>query len=229
MLDSLYQGAQSILNKDQLGYLKPIDFNLHVRYAVRKMYNKYLLELKSSVRKMNWMLDGKDFANYSEHTRQLLEYYSFITPISLSTNFPLPTDCEFVEDVFDSAGVRVDKIHYSDYMDLQRNIYANPTACSPICAKVGTSLIVSPISIDPITLHYLRKPKTAKWTFQVVDGKPMFDDTANDFQDVDMPESSYDELLSLIVLQSSKTLRALKISQLENTNKQQDVQEENKQ
>jgi hypothetical protein len=194
------------------------------------MYNKYLLELKSSVRKANWMLEGKDLANYSEHVRQLLEYYSFVAPVAKTTNFVLPDDVEFVEDVFDiTTGKRVDKVHYSDYMDLQSNIYASPSACNPICTKVGESLLALPATVDSINLHYLRKPKIAKWTFVLSSGKPMFDDTANDFQDVDMPESSYDELLGLIILQASKALRALKISQLENTAKQQDVQEENKQ
>ena len=229
MLDSLFQTAQATLNKQQLGYMKPINFNLYVKLAVRKIYNRYLLELKSSVRKSNWMLDGKNLADYSEHTKQLLEYYSFVTPINLSTNFPLPTDCEFVEDVFDSLGVRIDKTDYSDYMDLQRNIYAKPSTCNPICAKIGESLLVSPSTINAISLHYLRKPKIAKWTFQSVNGKPMFDDTANDYVDVDMPESSYDELLSLIVEQAGKELRDKDIIQSESTDQQQDLQVENKQ
>ncbi|OYX36668.1 hypothetical protein B7Z00_04480, partial [Candidatus Saccharibacteria bacterium 32-50-10] len=95
-IDTIYKTAQAELNKEQLGYLKPMDFNLYARKGVRKIYDGLLIELKSSVRKMNWMLDGKDFADISEHYQQLLEYFSTVLSVSKTINFVLPEDLEFV-------------------------------------------------------------------------------------------------------------------------------------
>jgi hypothetical protein len=228
MLDSIYKTVQAILNKDQLGYLKPLKFNLFIRNASRKIYNGYLTDLKSNVRKMNWMLDGKDFAKLSEHTQQLLEHFSAIEPITRTTNFVFPDDFEYVEDVF-TGDTRIEKINYSDYQDLQSNNYAPPSTCNPICSKVGSALLVSPLSITAINLHYLREPKIANWTFEEVDGKPMFDQTANDYQDVDMPKSAYDELISLVVEMGATYLRDFNVVQGANAEQVQDTNQENKQ
>lgn len=228
MLDFIYKASQAELNKDQLGYLKPMYFNLFIRKAMRKVYNNYLTDLKSNVRKMNWMLDGKDFANLAEHTRQLLEHFSFEEAVSRTTDFNIPADLEYVEDVF-FGSTRVEKIHYGTYKDLQSNNYAPPSDCNPICSKVGNVLKVSPSSINDISIHYLRTPKIPNWTFQEYEGKPMFDETASDYQDVDMPKSAEDSLISLVVESASIMLRELAVTQAANAEQAQDTNADNKQ
>ena len=227
-IDTIYKTAQAEINKEQLGYLKPMDFNLYARKGVRKIYDGLLVELKSSVRKMNWMLDGKDFADISEHYQQLLEYFSTVSPVPKTTNYVLPEDLEFVEDIFTTTGIRIEKTHYSDYMDLQNNIYAKPNTCIPICAKVGNSLLVSPTQTS-VNLHYLRKPKTANWTFVDYNGKPMFDPTANDYQDIDLPESFHGKLIDLIIEMASISLRMPEVTQAINQEQAQNFQTENNQ
>lgn len=228
ILDSAYKNVQKRMNKDQLGYLPPLNFNLFVRTATITLRNHLLTDLKSNVRKMNWMLDGKNFANLSEHTQQLLEHYSEIEPITRTTDFVFPDDFEYVEDVFD-GNRRVEKLHYSDYQDLQDNNYTPPSICNPICTKVGSVLKVSPESITTINLHYLRKPKIANWTYQEVDGKPMFDPTANDYQDADIPETLFDKLVDLVFEQASVSVRDFNAVQSVNQNQQEEAQQENKQ
>lgn len=227
-IDSIYKTVQAILNKDQLGYLKPMHYNLFLRNAIRREYNNYLIELRVNVRKSNWHLDGKDMADYSQHIQQLLEYYSEEKEITKTTNFLLPNDLEYIEDVF-YGNTRVEKVNYSDFKDLQSNNYAKATLCSPNCAKVGLSLKVSPNDINKISLHYLRKPKEPNWTFIEFQGKPMFNPTASDFQDVDAPETSYDNIISNIVEQASKMLRDLQLTQLENADQNQELQDLNRQ
>src|SRR5690606_28802080 len=185
-IDQVYKTVQALLNKDSLGNLKPLWFNLFAQNAQRKEYNKYFNDLKSNVRKQNWMLDGEDFANLDQHSQQLLEHFSkeeIITGTTIginnTANFNIPTDLEFIADVFSydvetivvegsdegdtsiATERRVQKVNYSDFKDLQRNIYAQPTTCTPICSKLGNIIKVSP-SIKKISLHYLRKPKTPK-------------------------------------------------------------------
>lgn len=226
MIDDIYITVQALLNKEQLGYLRPLNYNSFLNKAIRKVYNKYLIDLKSNVRKSNWFLEGKNMAKFSEHTRQLLEFYSFEK--TMNYPFEVPDNLEFIEDVF-YGNINIEKIPYSDHKRLLSNIYASPTECTPVCSLVGSKLIVSPNSIQSIETHYLRKPKIAKWTFEKVLGKAMFDSGKSDFQDVDMPESSKDELISLVTESASIYLRQLQITQLENSEQSQDFQVENKQ
>jgi hypothetical protein len=224
LIDEIYKLVQAMLNKDQLGYLSPMHFNLYVNNAVRKVYNDYLTEIRTAVRKSNWHLDGKNFAKYSEHVRQLLEYYSFVTVLTASNGLAaLPGDIEWVEDVFtlpetNKPSNRIDKVSYSVLIDLDS---------SPKCSKIGTNLEIRPDTIVEFKLHYIRKFKPAKWTFQVFSNKPMFDPTANDFQDIDMPETAKDEIVSLTFEMAAIGIRELQLAQLANVEQQTDTQEQN--
>jgi len=231
MIDAIFSTVQAMLNKEQLGYLRPMHYNLFLNKEIRKLYDQLFTDLKTNVRKMNWMLDGRDLANLSEHTRQLLEFYSTEEEVSQEQGgkgiFLFPNDFEFAEDVFKGT-TRIDKIHFNDFLDLQRNKYAKPSECSPVCSKVGQKLKVSPTSIQKIDLHYLRKPKTAKWTYVDFQGKAMFNPDSNDFQDVDMPENFYDDLISLVFEDASIYLREFNATQTANQEQAQDAQLENK-
>ena len=239
LIDRVYQTVQALMNKDQLGYFKPMVFNLFAADAQRKEYNNYFTVLKTNVRKMNWMLDGRDFAHISEHNRQLLEYFSSITPLTseyvsddieiIESSFVIPKDLEFVEDLFISnTSTRIEKVHYKDYQDLLRNIYANPTHCNPICSLVGDRLVVSP-NIEKVQLHYLRKPKIPKWTFQEYDGVAYFDSNAIDFQDFDLPETSFDNLVSYIAEMAGVSIRDAMVVQSANQEQAQKFQNDNQQ
>jgi hypothetical protein len=241
-IDQVYKTVQALLNKDSLGNLKPLWFNLFAQNAQRKEYNKYFNDLKSNVRRQNWMLDGKDFANLAQHSQQLLEHFSkelIIESETTSVGTPfsshnIPIDLEFIEDVFIAEPntksflpTRVQKVDYSDFRDLQRNIYAKPTECTPVCSKFGTVIRVAP-QAKAISLHYLRKPKTPKWTFNDFQGVAMFNPTAQDFQDFDLPETSYDSLVSYIAEQAAIALRDGMVIQAANAEQQEDFVIENR-
>jgi hypothetical protein len=213
MIDKLYKETQDILNKSQLGYLKPMSFNNYAYHSVLKVYNKLRSDLKTYTRKKNWMLDGKNYADYSEYTRQLLEHYTDIQELNKPFNL---TGIEFVLNVTTTDGKVIDKVDYQELVDIKNSIYVSPTECTGKLAKVGDKLVIEPETIDTIKVFYLRAPKVPKWTYIEVNGKPMFNPTVSDFQDIDAPESLYDEILSNIVELASKELRELNITQLEN-------------
>jgi hypothetical protein len=228
LIDTIYKTVQGLLNKDQLGYLKPMDFNLYLNNAIRKVYNDYLIELKVSVRRSNSHLEGKNMAKYSEYLRQLLEYYSKIQPMTATNGISnLPTDTEFILDVFTMSNIRIDKVPYSVLIDLQRNIYVSPDDCSPKCSKIGEKLEIHPPSISEFKIQYLRRFKNAKWTYVLDNGKPLFEATAQDFEDVDMPETSRDEIISLVFEMAALSIRDIQAAQLANAEQQTDTQESN--
>jgi len=228
IIDEIYKTVQALLNKDQLGYLKPMDYNMYLNNSIRKVYNDYFTEFKASLRKSNSQLEGKNMARHSENLRQLLEYYSKVEPMTSENGLSdLPTDIEFISDVFTSSNNRIEKVPYSVLIDLQRNIYVNPDECSPKCAKIGEKLEVYPITVNSFKLHYLRKFVNAKWTFVLDDGRPLFSPTSQDFKDVDMPETSKDELISLVFEMAAISIRDIQAAQLANAEQQTDTQESN--
>jgi len=226
MLDQLYKETQEILNKSQLGYIKPLSFNLYAYHSLMKVYNKLRSDLSAYVRKKNWLLHGKDYANFSEYTKQLLEHYTEVN--NLSQPFEL-NGIEFILSATTTDGYIIDKVDYQELQILKKSIYVAPEECTAKLSKVGNKLVVEPQTITEIVLHYLRTPKVPKWTYIEVDGKPLFNPTAPDYQDMDAPESLYDELLSNIVELASKEIRELNIATLEKDEQLQDDNLDNRQ
>ena len=230
MLDSIYKLVQALVNKEQLGYIRPIDFNLYVNNGCNKLFNKAFIDLKTNTRKMNWHLDGRNLADYSEFHKQMVEHFTepdYTLAITNGYGTP-PDDMVFILDIYNGT-TPIDKVDYSDFQLMGRNNYVAPTECTPICSKVGSRIAVSPTTITTSKLFYIRKPKTAKWTFEEVDGKPMYDPTKNDFQEVDIPYSLKDELVTLVFEMACKELRETAQQQLLNQDQQQEYQQQNNQ
>ena len=126
MIDRLFQTVQAGLDKEQKDYLRPLYFNLYLNASVFTIYNKLLSDVKSNVRKSNWMLDGKNLADYSEHTKQLLEHY--LTPTTITSNngyFTLGSEIALIQDV-SKDNIILEKVDVDDFTLLKRNKVSPP-------------------------------------------------------------------------------------------------------
>ena len=210
MIDRLFQEVQQRMDKEQKDYLRPLYFNNYLNSSLIEIFNKLLSDVKSNVRKSNWMLDGKNLADYSEHIKQLLEHYLTASEAIAKTNgsYTLPTNCSLIQDVLvEDSNILAEKMDLQDFNLLSRSNVSPPQDDSPICSKIGTTIVVAPSSVEDIIFYYLRTPNKAKWTFQEVGGKPMYDPTAQDFADVDAPEILFDELANAIFMKASVSTR----------------------
>ena len=210
MIDRLFQTVQAMLDKEQKDYLRPLYFNLYLNASLFEIQNKLIADVKSNIRKSNWMLDGKNLADFSEYQKQMLEHYLTIEDnISPSNDlFALPSNCSLVQDVLVvDTNVIIEKIDLEDFNLLRRSKSSPPTETTPVCTKVGSSLLVLPKTLNNIQLFYVRTPNKANWTYQSVEGKPMFDPTAGDFVDVDAPDFLFDELVNSIMARATLSTR----------------------
>ena len=235
MLDKIYKTVQAELNEAQLGGLKPLNFNLFANTAVIKVVGDILLSIKTNVRKQNWNLDGQDLADITDNSKQVIEY--FLTPYTITPtevgaelHYILPEDNEFVKNVIVN-GFLAEKLSFREYTLLQRNNYAKPSTCTPKTTKISDYLLVAPLLPINIQIIYIRKVKAPNWTFTEYQGKPVFNGTAGDFQDIDLPNTVYvfDRLVALIVEYASVYLRDFQVHQTAGEEQAQDAQIENRQ
>lgn len=233
MIDELFQTVQAEIDKEQMDYLRPMYFNLYLNACLLEVFNKLLNDVKVHTRKSNWMLDGKNLADFSENIKQFLEHYLTYTDddiIRESNNyFQLPSNLSFIKDVIVDDTVYAEKTDLEDFNLLRRSKYSLPTECSPICTKIGTTILLEPRTIETISLYYLRTPDRANWTFEEVDGKPMFDPSKSDFKDIDAPKLLFDELLKGILMKAGISTRDTTLIQAVAQDESQDTQIENRQ
>lgn len=224
-IQEVFDTVQEIINKEGLGYINPSKFNVLLNNATTKLRNILLIDIKSNKRKQNWMLESRNFGHYSEFLQQLLEHFSEVKV--LENPYTLPDDLDFISDIHNENHTRIEKIDYSDLITLKNNIYSPPTNCKPRGAKVGGKLIIDPETT--IYLHYIRRPKTAKYTYIEFNGKHLFNPSASDFQDIDMPYPFKDKIVSLIVEMCGVSLKDAEIVNYANIEQNKDNAEEQKQ
>lgn len=203
MINLLYDAVQIATNHKQMGKISPSDFN--------KLVNKNILGLFTQVfsnsrklhyRKMKFQ-DTPNYGDEAQYVRQAQEYY--ITEKAITFNDAKCTIASQVSDYFlyndlYTNKAKVDKVDLTQFNQISKLPDFSATSCTPICTLNGGIIKVSPSDIVNATLVYFRKPKQAKYTFDVVGEREVFNPSKADFQDVDihpvMFEALYIEMLS---------------------------------
>jgi hypothetical protein len=96
-----------------------------------------------------------------------------------------------------------------------------PTATYPAYFQDGatTSVIGNTITVYPttitsgITVMYVRYPVSPKWTYTTVSGSPVFNQSAGDYQDFELPTSDLPTLVLKILQLAGVNIREPEVVQ----------------
>jgi hypothetical protein len=99
------------------------------------------------------------------------------------------------------------------------NSMAKPTLVYPVYERFSDRVKVYPDSVpNAIYLRYLRTPKMPKWTFfSLSDGNPAYNPAAGDFQDFELHESEFSNIVVRMLLYFGINLREAEVAQIAQT------------
>ncbi len=204
MIDLIYQVVKTIINKELRGNLTPAEFNLLATQAQSKIFREYFFDLEKQQYKENRGYGGIGLANMPIKTREKVDIFSKSVALAYSTDrFVLPADLYFIKQrgiIYNSTVVDEGQQSRSAFKG------SSKTAASttfPQYHREGNSLIITPSTIvTNVTCKYIREPLAPKWTYAIVLGTELFDNTQVDFQDFELHPSEMDniaiEILSLV-------------------------------
>ena len=101
----------------------------------------------------------------------------------------------------------MDSLHYDEFeLELCKNAQefkiisrlsdTRPTETYPIYLKTEDKIKVAPDTItENVMAWYLRKHKTANWTFVLINGNEVYNPSAPDFQDIDLHSSEESKVI----------------------------------
>ena len=93
------------------------------------------------------------------------------------------------------------------YKLLQSNLTA-PNTLYPAYVMQGDSMTIYPLTItDNVETYYVRYPFDPKWTYTVVNGSPLFNQSAVDYQDFELTESDFPKLVVKICEYAGTSIR----------------------
>lgn len=216
MVNSVRQTVMNILNKDNNGYITPDEFNTFAKQAQLEIFNQYFYDFKNSKLKD---MKGMETGGYSDVTKQIdqtIDYFSKNVPLvydALAGTFAMPADW-FLLNVLYYNGKEVTHVNQEKLYYLLNSNLTAPTTLYPTYVLQGDNITVYPNTIiNNIETYYVRYPYDPKWTYTVVNGSPLFNQSANDYQDFELTPSDFPKLVIKICEYAGVSIREQEVVQ----------------
>jgi hypothetical protein len=200
----------SILNKDNNGYITPEEFNSFAKQAQLEIFNQYFVDFRNS--KLS-DFKGMETSGYSDVTKQMdqtIDYFSKNVPLvydSLTQTFEMPAGWFLLNALYYNQKEIEHVDQRNVYKLLQSNLTA-PNTLYPAYVMQGNNITVYPLTIiDNVETYYVRYPYDPKWTYNVVNGNPLFNQSALDYQDFELTESDFPKLVVKICEYAGTSIR----------------------
>jgi len=216
MINSVRNTVLNIINKDNNGFITPEEFNSFAKQAQLELFQQYFYDFQKA--KIS-DLKGMETSGYSDITKQLdqtIDFFSRNTDLvynGTDFKFDLPENF-FLLNVLYYNGKEVTHVDQGKLYYLLNSNLTAPTETYPTYVMQGSQVAVYPNTItDNINIYYVRYPEDPKWTYTVVNGSPLFNQSANDYQDFELAISDFPKLVVKICEYAGVNIREMDVVQ----------------
>lgn len=235
MINEVRNNVMFILNKDNRGYITPMEFNTYARQAQLDIFQKYMYEYSNAIIKQNARYHGEGYSNIAKRVSETLDRLSEYQTMQYNPAngiLDVPADCYYIEKIIYNNSVEVDRVDHSKVLNLINSNLTAPTASypayiitsDPAVGSTAGSLTVYPNSLmNPILpqsnatnvqIRYVRYPIDPEWTYNTISGgEPIFDPTNAQFQDFEIPYEEFPNLVSKILQYAGLSIRESEVVQ----------------
>ena len=175
-IDSVYQKVLAIINKEQRGYITPLEFNLLAEQAQIEIFEDYFDELEQlravgSVQGRNSSIYGDGLDALEEKIAVFEDFNQDVTMGSGGIG-TLPTHHKLGELYYNNSSryTLIDRISQSEAYLYQNAPLATPDVNYPVYINTSaTQIQVYPTTITSgVTCNIITKPTTPKWGYVLV-------------------------------------------------------------
>ena len=198
MIDTVYKTLQTIVNKEQDGYVSPEEFNQLAKQVQDKIFRNYFEDYNRDQNKENRGLTNTGYGNLVSNQTEKLEPFLKEVSISISSgSYTLPSDLYYMEEngVISDTGKVVDKVSVQRFNYLGNSI-SGPSEVFPIYKKIGNAITVFPSTITgDLSITYIKIPSDPKWTYTIVSGTELYNPSSSSFQDFELHPSEFSNIV----------------------------------
>jgi hypothetical protein len=233
MINSVRQTVLSILNKNNYGYISPGDFNLYAKQAQLEIFDGYFKELNQVINAENSRMAGTEYADLNKAVREAIDGFSRTATLiqNAGNTFFAPSVTTTGDDYYLlnkvlAGGVEAEVVSHGKITLLNSSLLTAPSIQYPAYTLEGDSLTVFPTSFNQpgdIVCQYIRYPFDPKWTYSqlLVGGEPVFNASAADYQDFELPIDEEPNLVYRILQMAGMSIREGDVYQFANAEEQQ--------
>lgn len=214
MINSVRTTVLAIANKNNFGYISPNDFNLYAKQAQLDLFEDYFYAYNAQIRKENARQSGTGYADITRGLAEVIDsfYTSYNSPEITGGSTSVrqtPSDYYLINDVV-VGGVQAERVNHNKILMLNASNLTSPTLEYPAYVLQDNSITVYPLLSGGVTVNitYIRYPRDPKWTYiDIASGEPVFDATASDYQDFELPLSDEPSLIMKILQYAGVSIR----------------------
>ena len=172
LIDTVYQRVLALANKEQRGYITPLEFNLLANQAQLDIFEQYFYDINQ------FAVTDDIGIEYSSPIDTLEEKISiFETSGVVANGATLPSDLYKIGTVIYN-GREVEQIEQKKFLYASASPLTSPTDQRPIYTRNGNVITVygSDLNIitSNVTCNYIKKPSEVNWGYNVVAGKALY-------------------------------------------------------
>lgn len=233
MINNVRNTVLTILSKDNRGYLTPAEFNLLADQAQKEIFENYFYQYSTALAKQNTRLHGSGYSDIPARMSEVIDLFMVpgeaLVYDALTGLFATPAEFYKLENIVYDDVTEVDYVTKQEARMLNSAKMTRPNVTFPIYTLDEDGIRVYPdIIIADISADYIRYPKAPKWTWvSLSGGEPVFNQSALDYQDFELPLSDENNLIIKILQYAGLTIRESEIVQAAKAEEIQDKQEKN--
>ena len=225
MINTVRNTVMAVLNKDNNGYITPEEFNLFAKQAQLELFEEYFYDYNRWVIKRNSRLSNSGYTDIPKQLAEVIDTFTYESAAlgNVANVFTLPTNWYTLNTVLYSSTTKVERVEQNKVYELTSSHLTSPTTTYPAyvmdgatATTVGNTITVYPSTIGTgdITVQYVRYPVDPKWTYNTVSGSPVFNESAADYQDFELPLSDQNDLVLKILQYAGINIRETEITTL---------------
>lgn len=183
-VNTVYNTVLSVLNKEQRGYLTPLEFENIAKQVQLEIFEKYFEDLNQFLRVPQTDIEYTSRIDNIDEKISIFKTSAKMTRVtSPMTHYTVPSIDIFGDTVslyrlgtVEIDGIEAERISLNELMTINRSPLTKPTLDFPVFSYEKNMVILSP---DPNTIyykavggedpsvvcHFVRKPKDPKWAY----------------------------------------------------------------
>lgn len=226
MINSVRNTVLFLLNKDNRGYVSPLEFDYFAKQAQLEIFEQYFSDYSRAVAAQNSRKKALNYGDSVSHIQNKIDIFTKNAPLTYDTDhFNTPDDLyKLINVVY--GGKIVQEVANHKYDMIVNSNLTKPSVTYPIYKRADNSLFVSPSSITTtVSANYVRKPQDPHWGHTMLAGDPVYnEDSSTDFE---IPASDETELVIKICKFAGLSIREADIVQLATNEEQNNFVKEN--
>jgi hypothetical protein len=232
MINEVRNTVLSILAKDNRGYVTPFEFNLYAKQAQLEVFERYIYLYSNAIIKQNQRAHGEGYTDVPKKLAEVLDTFYKVGSLTYTApNFVAPTDSYFIQKLV-LNNKEIEKVSHQKALYLLDSNLTAPSVAYPVYTlNDGVSSARANFTVYPNTItsnvkvHYLRYPKEPKWTYTSIGGDPLFNPSAIDYQDFEMPLSDFSDLVVKILQYAGVSIREQEVMAAAKAEELQEIQQ----